>query len=126
MKLIHRFAYYFGGFAIGIVILIFFLSGKKTSCAYGPEARTLKNIRNKTHVYSEETLQFLKSEKLDTTVIAKMLLDGDVLFDENTRGFDSCKIYNIEAKVLEENLKMTVENCEDTATIQKIERVFEK
>ena len=125
MKLVHRFAYYFGGFTIGIVILIFFLSGKKTSCAYGPEARTLKNIRNKERVYSPETLQFLKEEKLDTMVIEKMLLDGDVLFDEKTRGFDSCKIYNIEAKVLEKNLKMTVENCESKATVKKMEQVFE-
>lgn len=125
MKLVHRFAYYFGGFTIGIVILIFFLSGKKTSCAYGPEARTLKNIRNKERVYSPETLQFLKEEKLDTMVIEKMLLDGDVLFDEKTRGFDSCKIYNIEAKILEKNLKMTVENCEGKATVKKMEQVFE-
>ena len=63
MKLVHRFAYYFGGFTIGIVLLLFFLSGKKTSCAYGPEARTLKNIRNKDHDFSEETLQFLKRRK---------------------------------------------------------------
>lgn len=125
MKLVHRFAYYFGGFTIGIVLLLFFLSGKKTSCAYGPEARTLKNIRNKDRDFSKETLQFLKEEKLDTSVISKILIDGDVLFDEENRGFDSCKIYNIEAKVSERNLKITVENCNEVATIQKLEEVKE-
>ncbi len=125
MKLVHRFGYYFGGFTIGIVILIFFLSGKKTSCAYGLDARTLKNIRNKERVFSEETIRFLEEEKLDTSVVSKILLDGDVLFDEKTRGFDSCKIYNIEAKVSEKNLKITVENCNEKATVQKMEQVVD-
>ncbi len=39
MKLIQRIGYYLGGFSIGLVILAFFLNGKKTSCSYGPDAR---------------------------------------------------------------------------------------
>ncbi|WP_339703187.1 hypothetical protein [uncultured Marixanthomonas sp.] len=125
MKLIHRIAYYLGGFGIGLIILFFFLSGKKTSCDYSPNARTLKDIRNKERNFSEETIQFLKQEKLDTATISRMLIDGDVLFSESNTDLDSCKIYKIEADVLDKNLKMTVENCKDKATVQKMEQVFE-
>ncbi len=48
MRLLHRIGYYLGGFSIGLIILAFFLSGKKTTCAYFPEARVLKNINTKT------------------------------------------------------------------------------
>lgn len=125
MKLIHRIAYYLGGFGIGLIILFFFLSGKKTSCDYSPTARTLKDIRNKERVFSEATIQFLKQEKLDTMVISEMLVNGDVLFSESNTDLDSCKIYKIEAEVLEKSLKMTVENCKNKATVQKMEQVFE-
>ena len=53
MKLVYRFGFFFGGFSIGLVFLMFFLSGKKTSCAYGPDARVLKNIQLKRIQYSE-------------------------------------------------------------------------
>ncbi|RFN58305.1 DUF4258 domain-containing protein [Marixanthomonas ophiurae] len=125
MKLIHRIAYYLGGFGIGLIILFFFLSGKKTSCDYSPNARTLKDIRNKERAFSEETIQFLKQEKLDTATISRMLINGDVLFSESNTDLDSCKIYKIEADVLDKNLKITVENCEEKATVQKMEAVFE-
>lgn len=125
MKLIHRIAYYLGGFGIGLIILFFFLSGKKTSCDYSPNARTLKDIRNKERAFSEETIQFLKQEKLDTAAISRMLIDGDVLFSESNTDLDSCKIYTIEAEVLETNFKMTVENCKNLATIQNMSNVSE-
>ena len=57
MKLIQRVAWYSGGFIIGIIVLMFFLSGKKTSCDYSPNARTLKNIRSKVMKISPEVLQ---------------------------------------------------------------------
>ena len=47
MTLIQRIGYYLGGFSIGLVILAFFLNGKKTSCSYGPDSRVLKNINSK-------------------------------------------------------------------------------
>ena len=125
MKLIHRLGFYFTGFVAGIIILIFFLSGKKTSCDYGPEARTLKNIRIKERAFSEETIMFLQQKELDTSIVSKILSDGDVLFSESNTDLDSCKIYNIENKVSEMILKITVENCSNLATIQNIEEIKE-
>lgn len=125
MKLAYRLAYFSGGFLIGIALLFFILSGKKTSCAYGPESRTLKNIRLKDRAFSESTLQILREHKMDTSAVSILLKDGDVLFSESNTDLDSCRIYVIEGKISEKDLKITVENCEklvtvlDAAVIQK-------
>lgn len=117
MKLAYRLAYFSGGFLIGILLLFFILSGKKTSCAYGPESRTLKNIRLKNRVFSENALTILKSNEIDTSVISSLLEDGDVLFSESNTKLDSCKIYVIEGAISEKKLKVSIQNCEKTATI---------
>ena len=117
MKLAYRLAYFSGGFLIGILLLFFILSGKKTSCAYGPESRTLKNIRLKERIFSENALTILKSNKMDTSVISSLLKDGDVLFSESNTKLDSCKIYVIEGAISEKKLKVSIQNCEKNATI---------
>ncbi len=117
MKLAYRLTYFSGGFIIGIALLFFILSGKKTSCAYGPEARTLKNIRLKERAFSESTLQILREHKLDTSAVSMLLEDGDVLFSESNTDLDSCRLYVIEGEILEKNLKITVENCEKLVTV---------
>ena len=117
MKLAYRLAYFSGGFLIGIALLFFILSGKKTSCAYGPEARTLKNIRLKERAFSEKTLAILKENQMDTSVISALLEDGDVLFSESNTKLDSCKQYVIEKEVYEKTLKVRIKNCDSLATV---------
>lgn len=117
MKLAYRLVYFSGGFLIGIALLFFILSGKKTSCAYGPESRTLKNIKLKQRVFSEETLNVLRENKLDTAVVTTLLDEGDVLFSESSTKLDTCKIYVIEGMISEKNLKIKIENCENKATV---------
>ncbi len=117
MKFIHRLGFYLGGFIIGIIILFFFLGGKKTSCDYGPEARTLKNIRIKPRFFSESALAYLKKEKMDTSIVSVLLKSGDVLFSESNTKLDSCKLYMIEGFVSDKKIKMKIENCETKATI---------
>ena len=117
MKLAHCFAYYLGGFTIGIIILFFFLGGKRASCEYGPNSRTLKNIRLKKRAFTEETLQTLSQNELDTAAISSLLQHGDVLFSESNTKLDSCKLYAIEGKIGERSLKINVQNCDKTATV---------
>lgn len=119
MKFAYRLAYFSGGFLIGIALLFFILSGKKTSCAYGPESRTLKNIRLKPRVFTENTLQVFQQNNIDTTIVSRLLKDGDVLFSESKTKLDSCKVYVIEGEISEKILKITVENCKEIATISK-------
>ena len=68
-----------------LIILFFFLGGKKTSCDYGFDSRTLKNIRAKKLNYSESSQQALTSFKIDTTVVNSFLKKGDVDFSEIER-----------------------------------------
>ncbi|WP_034258410.1 DUF4258 domain-containing protein [Altibacter lentus] len=119
MKLAHRIAYYLGGFSIGIVILLFFLGGKRASCDYGPNARTLKNIRLKERFYSENALSTLRRNGLDSTAIESILNDGDVLFSESNTDLQTCKQYVIEGTVTAKVITIMVENCEERATILK-------
>jgi len=121
MKLAYRLVYFSGGFLLGIGLLFFILSGKKTSCNYGPESRTLKNIRVKDRAFSEKTLLVLRENQMDTSAISTLLKDGDVLFSESNTEMDSCKQYVIEGKISEKNLKIRIKNCEELATVIEAE-----
>lgn len=121
MKLIHRIGYYLGGFTIGIVILIFFLSGKKTSCDYGPNARVLKNIRSKHKTYTPEAEKQMKTFQLDSIFIDQTLQTGDVLFSESETSLDSCNVYLVESKKDEKTFKTSFRNCDSLVTILTID-----
>ena len=117
MKLAYRLVYFSGGFIMGLLLLFFILSGKKTSCAYGAQSRTLKNIRLKDRAFSETSLQFFKQNQLDTSEVSVLLIDGKVIFSESETRLDSCRQYVIKGKVSEKNIKLRIENCEELATV---------
>ncbi|WP_372754906.1 hypothetical protein [Mariniflexile sp.] len=117
MTLLQRFGYYLGGFSLGLIILAFFLSGKKTSCSYGPDARVLKNIRLKKIVYSEETMFGLNSNNLDSSAISYILKKGNINFSESETRKKPCALYIIEGDYNEKDIILTVENCDSIATI---------
>lgn len=120
MHIAKRFGFYGFGFVIGLLLLFFFLNGKKAGCDYGPDARTLKNIKIKQRVFSKQSLQDLKQNNLDTSAVSSLLRFGDVNFGESNTKLDSCKVYVIEGYVKNANLKMKVQNCDKTATITSI------
>ena len=120
MNIAKRFGFYGFGFIIGLVLLFFFLNGKKAGCDYGPDARTLKNIKIKQRVFSTQSLQDLKKNNLDTATVSSLLKLGDVNFGESNTKLDSCKVYVIEGSVKKIKLKMSVQNCQKTATITSI------
>ncbi|WP_299889716.1 hypothetical protein [uncultured Lacinutrix sp.] len=121
MNLLKRFGYYFGGFAIGLVLLAFFLNGKKVSCDYGPDARVLKNINSKEIVYSSSATEFITSKNIDTTDINYILYKGDINFSKSESRKKPCGIYQIEGEINKKEAAITVENCEKTATLKSIE-----
>jgi len=120
MKLIQRVGYYLGGFSIGLIILAFFLSGKKTSCSYGPNARVLKNISTKRLVYSENATKNAQVYHLDSIAIPYVLRHGNVNFSESNTKLDYCKQYVIEDSYQEKNIILTIDNCERKAIIKSI------
>jgi len=111
MKFVQRLGYYLGGFAIGIILLMFFLNGKKASCDYGPNARTVKNISSKTISYSKKAQLFMNNNGLDTTVVKNLIKYGDVDFTNSNTELDSCKIYHIDNVYKERQIQLSIENC---------------
>ena len=124
MTLIQRIGYYLGGFSIGLVILAFFLNGKKASCSYGPKARVLKNINTKKVIFSDFVDSQIKNKVIDSTQIRTILKKGDINFSESNTRQKPCGIYIVEGDYNADNLILTVENCDSIATIThlKIEK----
>ena len=120
MKFVHRLAYYLGGFTIGIVILIFFLQGKKTSCDYGPNARTTKNMANKHKIYSEESLVQMHRFDMDTLVVSDLIRYGEVDFSKSDTKSKPCKTYYVINTFKKQAYELKVRNCDTLATIQEI------
>ena len=121
MRLIQRVGYYLGGFSIGLIFLAFFLSGKRASCSYGPNARVLKNISKKELVYSQKAVETIKRKAIDSLIITETLKFGEVDFSKLDRSSDSCKIYILNSDFQDKKISMTVENCNTVATIKSID-----
>ncbi len=120
MKLAQRLLYYLGGFGIGLILLFFFLGGKKTSCDYGPDARVLKNIRIKKRIFSEDARNTMQIHQIDTADISSILKKGGVNFSKSNTEMDSCKIYFIEGVIKQKNINLLVENCDSIAKIKTL------
>jgi hypothetical protein len=120
MKLLQRIGYYLGGFSIGLVVLAFFLNGKKVSCDYGPEARVLKNINLKQIQFSENIDSAILNSDIDSLGIREVLLHGDIDFSKSETRKEPCGVYAIEGKLKDKELFLLVENCDSIATIQDI------
>lgn len=125
MNFFKRFSYYMGGFSVGIIVVLFFLSGKESSCSYFPNARVLKEIRFKQQEISPEALRFFKTHHIDTIAIGKLLHQGKVNFSKSeTSTKKPCRVYFITGKHQGKKLKLQVEECKETdsiATISKVE-----
>jgi hypothetical protein len=117
MKLIQRIGYYLGGFSIGLVILAFFLNGKKTSCSYGPDARVLKNIRLKKIVFSDNSNSQLITNNLDSVAVNYVLRKGNINFSASNARQKPCGMYIVEGDFEEKEIILTIENCDSIATI---------
>ncbi|GAA0759218.1 DUF4258 domain-containing protein [Psychroflexus lacisalsi] len=120
MKFIHRLGYYLSGFVVGIIMLMFFLGGKKTSCDWGLDARVLKNMRNKERIVEADALKFFQENRIDTATISYLLKSGDVNFKESNIDAKPCKIYQVEGVVNNQELGFIFENCDSTAVLKRV------
>ena len=120
MKFTQRLAYYLSGFAIGLIILMFFLNGKDASCDYGPNARTVKNISSKPIALSDESTGFVRENDIDSLTVVNLIKYGSVDFSKSNTQLDSCKIYHIDNTYKDRAIELTVENCDSLSSILKI------
>lgn len=115
-----RFTLYGFGFFIGILLVIFFLGGKNTSCNWLPNDRMLQIIRSKQINYSTEATQVLNTKKVDSADIAQILIRGEIDFSKSNVKNNPCRKYLINGNDEQKNIALTVQICDSIATIQKI------
>ena len=120
MKLLHRIGYYLGGFSVGLIILAFFLRGKKTSCDYGPNARTTKNIANKEKQFSTESESVMGDYGMDTLTVSNLIRYGEVNFSKSNTEAKDCKTYFVENSFKDQDFEISIENCDSIAIIRNI------
>lgn len=96
MSFIKRLVYYLGGVGLGVILLMFFLSGKKTSCDYGPNARTLKFLKSKPLIKSDVSQRSLAQYNLDSLNVESVFSDGEVNFKDSEISGELPNIYVIE------------------------------
>lgn len=94
-----RLTYYLGGVGLGSLLLMFFLSGKKTSCDYGPNARTLKFLKNKPLKITQKTIDNLDKFGLDTTKINQIFESGEINFSKSQISQTLPNIYILEFNI---------------------------
>ncbi|WP_299520377.1 hypothetical protein [Winogradskyella sp.] len=120
MKFTQRLAYYLSGFAIGLIILMFFLNGKNASCDYGPNARTVKNISAKPIAYSNPARDFVNKNSIDSMTVVNLIKFGSVDFSKSNTKLDSCKIYHVNNSYQKWDIELVIENCDSISKILKI------
>lgn len=120
MQLLKRVGYYLVGVSLGSVAVLFFWKQKNVSFDYLPNARTLKNIRVKERLFSEEALLEMSTKEIDTAMITGILKYGEVDFGKSTTNTKPCREYWIDAQNLEKEISLVVKNCDSSATITKI------
>ncbi|GGG98018.1 hypothetical protein GCM10011416_15120 [Polaribacter pacificus] len=112
--------YYLIGFTLGSIVVYFIWTGKEVSFDYGPDARTLKTIRIREKIYSDDANQTLKLNRLDTTAINYILQNGDVNFSKSDQRAKPCATYYIEGEFQDKLIDLIIVRCDSTSTIEKV------
>ena len=111
MNFINRLTYFSGGFIIGLLFLMFFLTGKRTSCSYLPDARVKKDILKKSIIFKNH------NSKKDSLVIMNTISQGKVDFSKSNKSLEDCKGYYFEDEDKTKKIWVIIKNCTNTAEI---------
>ena len=120
MHFYKRLMFFSSGFVIGLLILSFFLIGKKTSCSYLPNDRVIKNINTKKIIYTKlsDTIT-----SLDSILIKKVISNGRIDFSKSKTRLDSCNYYHIENKIDGKKYMVLVNNCDEYVLVDKFRKL---
>jgi hypothetical protein len=116
MQLLKRIGFYMIGVALGTLAVAFFWKNKNVTFDYGMDARTLKSIRTKKRLFSNEAMETIQLHKIDTSKISFILKNGDVNFGKSKPRLRPCAEYYVTS----EKLDLYVIRCDSTATIDKV------
>ncbi len=117
-----RFALYGIGFAFGIVLVFFFLGGKKASCNWLPNDRILNIIQQKQISFSPTVRDQLSNSETDSLDIMLMLTRGEIDFSKSQVKNNPCRNYYIDGIQEQKELFITVELCDSTAVVKTLNR----
>ena len=118
--LLKRIGYYLVGLSIGSVGVYFFWQKKQATFDYGMDARTLKTIRIKERIFSDEAKNSMLQHNIDTTKISTILYAGDVDFGKSKARQKPCAEYFVTGIRELKNVSLVVKRCDSTSTIQKV------
>lgn len=118
--LLKRIGYYLVGLSIGITGVYFFWQKKNASFDYGMDARTLKTIRVRERIFSEDAKKVMQNSNIDTLKISTILATGDVNFGKSKPRQKPCAEYYVTGIKELENVSLYVVRCDSTATIKKV------
>jgi hypothetical protein len=116
MNFYKRLIFFSSGFVIGLLILSFFLIGKRASCSYLPNDRVIKNINTKKIIYDKLSDTVNAS---DSTFIKRVISSGRVDFSKSKIGLDSCNYYHIENKIDGKKYMVLLNNCDEYVLVDK-------
>ena len=118
--LIKRIGYFLVGVSLGSIGVYFFWQKKNATFDYGMDARTLKTIRIKERVYSDNAKRVMLNSDIDSTKIATILYTGDVDFGKSKPRQKPCAEYFITGNNELENVSLYVSRCDSVSTIKEI------
>ena len=115
-----RFALYGFGFFIGLVLVFFFLGGKKASCNWLPNDRILNIIAQKKISFGDLVKESIASGEADSLEIMQVLQHGDIDFSKSRVKNEPCRNYLIAQDQDQKELIVTVEVCDSVAIVQTL------
>lgn len=118
-----RFTLYGFGFAIGLVLVFFFLGGKNASCNWMPNDRLLNIIAQKEISFADEVKEIIMSSNIDSLDVMQILINGEIDFSKSIVKNEPCRNYWIEGKAAQKELVITVELCGSLALVKTLKRI---
>lgn len=115
-----RLAFYGFGFTLGMILLLFFLNGKRASCNFFPNERVLELLRNKHRTYSEDVLQIMLDNSIDSVQVDSILVFGDVDFSKSKVHQEPCRYYWVDGTIHQGATSLYIKNCDTIITIENI------
>jgi hypothetical protein len=118
--LIKRVGYYLVGLSLGSIAVYFFWQKKNATFDYGMDSRTLKTIRIRERLFSDDAKNAMDKFNIDTLKISNILKSGDVDFGKSKPRQKPCAEYYITGSKELENISLLVKRCDSTSKIEKI------
>ena len=118
--LIKRVGYYLVGLSLGSIAVYFFWQKKNATFDYGMDSRTLKTIRIRERLFSDDAKNAMHKFNIDTLKISTILKSGDVDFWKSKPRQKPCAEYYIRGSKELENVSLLVKRCDSSSKIEKI------